>query len=109
MLYQYFLICTKLHAMLFSVYSVGMNYQKLSNVTDLGLVYIRLNHINNNDLHETLKSTKNKCIWGKKLLKYGFTFKGITVLIVYVIIKARNCMHITKNFNILLQNTLIFS
>lgn len=54
-----------------------MNYQKLTNITDLGLVYVRLNQDTAGDLYSTLKSTKNKCIWGKKLMKYGFTFKGI--------------------------------
>lgn len=54
-----------------------MNYQKLSNVTDLGLVYVRLNLETAGDLYDTLKSTKNKCIWGKKLMNFGFTFKGI--------------------------------
>lgn len=55
-----------------------MNYQKLTNVTDLGLVYVRLNYdAANADLFESLKSTKNKCIWGKKIMKYGFAFKGI--------------------------------
>lgn len=54
-----------------------MNYQKLTNITDLGLVYIRINHNNNDDLYETLKLTKTKCIWGKKLMKYGFVFKGM--------------------------------
>lgn len=58
-------------------YSVGMNYQKLTNITDLGLVYLRLNIDTAGDLYETLKSIKNKCIWGKKLMKYGFAFKGI--------------------------------
>ncbi|XP_060837150.1 uncharacterized protein LOC132919505 isoform X1 [Rhopalosiphum padi] len=55
--------------------NVGMNYQKLTNITDLGLVYLRLNIDTAGDLYETLKSTKNKCIWGKKLMKYGFAFK----------------------------------
>lgn len=54
-----------------------MNYQKLTNITDLGLVYVRLNHGSNRGLYEKLKSTKNKCIWGKKLMKHGFAFKGI--------------------------------
>lgn len=54
-----------------------MNYQRLINITDLGLIYIRLNHDTDSNLFETLQSTKNKCIWGKKLLKYGFAFKGI--------------------------------
>lgn len=57
--------------------SVGMNYQKLTNITDLGLVYVRLNHDIAGNLFDILQSTKNKCIWGKKLMKYGFTFKGI--------------------------------
>lgn len=52
-----------------------MNYQKLTNITNLGLLYVRLN-IDTGNLYETLKSTKNKCIWGKKLMKYGFVFKG---------------------------------
>ncbi|VVC25678.1 Hypothetical protein CINCED_3A000948 [Cinara cedri] len=55
--------------------NVGMNYQKLTNITDLGLVYVRLNHDTAGSLFETLQSTKNKCIWGKKLMKYGFAFK----------------------------------
>lgn len=54
-----------------------MNYQKLTNVTDLGLVFVRLNHKTAGGLYETLKSIKNKSIWGKKLMKYGFAFKGI--------------------------------
>lgn len=54
-----------------------MNYQKLKNITDLGLVYVRLNQDTAGDLYSMLKSIKNKCIWGKKLMKYGFTFKGI--------------------------------
>jgi len=57
---------------------VGMNYQKLTNITDLGLVYLQLNIDTAGDLYEILKSTKNKCIWGKKLMKYGFAFKGIS-------------------------------
>lgn len=56
-----------------------MNYQKLTNITDLGLVYVRLNHETVGDLYSTLKLTKDKCIWGKKLMKYGFTFKGIQI------------------------------
>ncbi|XP_050522143.1 uncharacterized protein LOC126894881 isoform X2 [Daktulosphaira vitifoliae] len=55
--------------------NVGMNYQKLTNVTDLGLVYVRLNYNAACDLYDSLKSTKNKCIWGKKIMKYGFAFK----------------------------------
>ncbi|XP_050441522.1 uncharacterized protein LOC126846278 [Adelges cooleyi] len=55
--------------------NVGMNYQKLTNVTDLGLVYVRLNYDASSDLYDSLKSTKNKCIWGKKIMKYGFAFK----------------------------------
>lgn len=62
------------------IYSVGMNYQKLTNITDLGLVYLRINH-NSDDLYETLKLTKTKCIWGKKLMKYGFSFKGICLIL----------------------------
>jgi hypothetical protein len=62
------------------IFSVGMNYQKLINITDLGLVYVRLNLDTAGDLYETLKSTKNKCIWGKKLMKFGFAFKGIYLL-----------------------------
>lgn len=54
-----------------------MNYQRLTNITELGLVYVRLNNDASVDLFETLKLTKNKCIWGKKLMKYGFAFKGI--------------------------------
>lgn len=53
-----------------------MNYQKLTNITDLGLVYVQLNLGSTGGLYEKLKSTKNKCIWGKKLMKYGFAFKG---------------------------------
>lgn len=59
------------------IFSVGMNYQKLTNVTNLGLVYVRFNLNTTGDLYETLKSTKNKCIWGKKLMNFGFAFKGI--------------------------------
>lgn len=54
-----------------------MNYQKLTNITDLGLVYVRLNHDIAGNLFDILQSTKNKCFWGKKLMKYGFAFKGI--------------------------------
>jgi len=77
-----------------------MNYQKLTNITDLGLVYLRLNIDTAGDLYEILKSTKNKCIWGKKLMKYGFAFKGIRLF--FLNYRELNNEYIFYNFRCVL-------